>query len=90
MGSLTSLDKLTMEIQTNGAISPEDALKFASNVLKSYFNLFNVADVAVEPDFMTDATKLPLKKKKKKPKNRPKNLTRRLKFWGFLRELSMP
>lgn len=61
VGSLTSLDKLTLEIQTNGAISPEDALKFASNVLKSYFSLFNAADVAVEPDFMTDVTKITAK-----------------------------
>ncbi len=68
VGSLTSLDKLTMEIQTNGAISPEDALKFASNVLKSYFNLFNVADVAVEPDFMTDATKITAKEKEEEAK----------------------
>lgn len=61
VGALTSLDKLTLEIQTNGAINPEDALKFASNVLKSYFGLFNVADVAVEPDFMTDVTKIAAK-----------------------------
>lgn len=63
VGALTSLDKLTLEIQTNGAITPEDALKFASNVLKSYFGLFNAADVAVEPDFMTDVTKIAAKAK---------------------------
>lgn len=58
VGALTDLDKLTLEIETNGAISPEDAMKFASNVLKSYFGLFNAADVAVEPDFMTDPQKI--------------------------------
>lgn len=68
VGSLTSLDKLTMEIQTNGAISPEDALKFASNVLKSYFGLFNVADVAVEQDFMTDVNKINAKVKEEELK----------------------
>lgn len=68
VGSLTDLDKLTLEIQTNGAISPEDALKFASNVLKSYFNLFNVADVAVEPDFMTDMNKITAKEKEEEAK----------------------
>jgi len=63
VGALTDLDKLTLEIQTNGAISPEDALKFASNVLKSYFGLFNAADVAVEPEFMTDPQKIIEKEK---------------------------
>lgn len=68
VSSLTNLDKLTMEIQTNGAISPEDALKFASNVLKSYFNLFNVADVAIEPEFMTDINKITAKAKEEEAK----------------------
>lgn len=68
VGALTSLDKLTMEIQTNGAITPEDALKFASNVLKSYFGLFNAADVMVEPDFMTDVTKITAKAKEEETK----------------------
>lgn len=68
VGSLTNLDKLTVEIETNGAISPEDALKFASNVLKSYFNLFNVANVAVEPDFMTDVNKITEKEKQEEAK----------------------
>lgn len=68
VGSLTSLDKLTLEIMTNGAISPEDALKFSSNVLKSYFGLFNVAEVAVESDFMTDVTKITAKAKEEEAK----------------------
>lgn len=68
VGSLTNLDKLMLEIQTNSAITPEDALKFASNVLKSYFNLFNVADVAVESDFMTDVTKITAKEKEEESK----------------------
>ncbi|MEK9133068.1 MAG: DNA-directed RNA polymerase subunit alpha [Patescibacteria group bacterium] len=68
VGPLTNLDKLTLEIMTNGAISPEDALKFSSNVLKSYFSLFNVAEVAVEPDFMTDITKITAKEKEEESK----------------------
>lgn len=68
VGPLTNLDKLTLEIQTNGAISPEDALKFSSNLLKSYFGLFNVAEVAVEPDFLTDASKISAKEKEEEAK----------------------
>jgi DNA-directed RNA polymerase subunit alpha len=68
VGSLTSLDKLTLEIQTNGAISPEDALKFSSNLLKSYFGLFNATEVTVEPDFLTDASKIAMKEKEEESK----------------------
>lgn len=68
VGSETSLDKLTLEIETNGAISPEDALKFSANVLKSYFSLFNIADVAVEADFMTDINKITAKAKEEESK----------------------
>lgn len=68
VGSLTNLDKLTLEIQTNGAITPEDALKFASNLLKSYFGLFNVADVSVEPDFITDMSKIAAKTEQQEAK----------------------
>ena len=68
VGSLTNLDKLTLEITTNGAISPEDALKFASNVLKSYFGLFNATDAVIEPDFMTDITKITEKAKDEEAK----------------------
>lgn len=54
VGQMTNLDKLTMEIETNGAISPEDALKFASNILKSYYDLFDMDEIPVESDFMSD------------------------------------
>ncbi len=54
VGQMTNLDKLTLEIKTNGAISPEDALKFSSNVLQSYFNLFNMENIMVEKEFMSD------------------------------------
>lgn len=54
VGSLTNLDKLTLEIKTNGAISPEDALKFSSNLAQSYFNLFNTENIMVEEEYMSD------------------------------------
>jgi DNA-directed RNA polymerase subunit alpha len=54
VGQMTNLDKLTLEIQTDGTITPEDALKFGSNILVSYFNLFNEKGVMVEADFMSD------------------------------------
>ncbi|MBU0578264.1 DNA-directed RNA polymerase subunit alpha [Patescibacteria group bacterium] len=54
VGQMTDLDKLTIEVETNGSISPEDALKFASSVLKSYFDLFLMEEDDIEPDFRSD------------------------------------
>ncbi len=54
VGEMTNLDNLMIEIETNGSITPEDALKFSSSVLKSYFDLFLVIDEEVEPDFQSD------------------------------------
>lgn len=51
VGEMVDLDKLTIEIETNGSIAPQDALKFSASVLKSYFDLFLVEGTEVEPDF---------------------------------------
>lgn len=55
VGKMTNLDNLMIEVETNGSITPEDALKFSSSVLKSYFDLFLVSGDDVEPDFRSDA-----------------------------------
>jgi DNA-directed RNA polymerase subunit alpha len=54
VGQMTDLDKLTLEIKTNGSISPEDSLKFAASILKSYFDLFLMEEDEIEPDFRSD------------------------------------
>jgi DNA-directed RNA polymerase subunit alpha len=61
VGQMVNLDKLTLEIQTDGTITPEDALKFSSNILTSYFNLFNEEGIMVEQDFMSDFAKIAAK-----------------------------
>ncbi|MBD3156811.1 DNA-directed RNA polymerase subunit alpha [Candidatus Peregrinibacteria bacterium] len=61
VGQMTNLDKLVLEIKTDGTIVPEDALKFSSNILVSYFNLFNEEGVMVEQDFMSDFAKIAAK-----------------------------
>lgn len=58
VGELTNLDKLEIEVRTNGSMTPEDSMKFASNILKSYFDLFNQENEIVEGDFITDPEKL--------------------------------
>lgn len=54
VGQMTDLDKLSIEMETNGSITPEDALKFAASLLTSYFNLFNIKEELIEPDFQAD------------------------------------
>lgn len=54
VGQMTNLDALTLDVETNGSISPEEALKFAANLGQSYFQLFNHEQVQIESEFMSD------------------------------------
>jgi len=40
VGQRTDYDKLIMEIYTNGAVSPKDALLYASNILQRHLDIF--------------------------------------------------
>jgi len=70
VGEMTNLDKLSIEIKTDGTISPEDALKFSSNILVSYFSLFNEEGIMVEQDFMSDFAKITAKEQEQE-KSKP-------------------
>lgn len=70
VGQMTNLDKLKLEIMTDGSINPEDALKFSSNILQSYFSLFNQENAIVEEDFMSDFKKIQ-EKEEEEEKNKP-------------------
>ena len=63
VGQMTNLDQLTLEVETNGALTAEDSLKFASNLLQSYFNLFNTEEVMVEENFLSDVKSIMEKEK---------------------------
>lgn len=63
VGQMTNLDKLTIEVETNGSMTPEDALKFSANVLKSYFGLFDASENPVEAEFMSDMHSIAAKQK---------------------------
>ncbi|EKD47830.1 MAG: hypothetical protein ACD_65C00269G0003 [uncultured bacterium] len=58
VGQRTDLDKLVMEVETNGSLTPEDAVKFAANVLTSYFEIFDKSETPVEAEFMSDFDKI--------------------------------
>lgn len=70
VGQMTNLDKLVIEVETDGSITPEDAVRFSSNILQSYFNLFNQENIMVEADYMSDFQKIS-EKAEMEEKNKP-------------------
>jgi DNA-directed RNA polymerase subunit alpha len=51
VGQRTDYDKLILEVETNGAIRPEEAVVKAANVIKQYMEAFRIGDEAPENDF---------------------------------------
>lgn len=48
VGQRTDFDKLTIQIWTTGAITPEEALSFAAKLLKDHLNVFGHAEQEME------------------------------------------
>ncbi len=49
VGQQTDFDKLTIEVWTNGAVKPDDALAFAAKILKEQLNIFINFEELAEP-----------------------------------------
>ncbi len=58
VGQRTDLDKLVMEVMTNGSLTAEEAMQFASQMLQSYFKYFGSDQKTVEPQFMADFSRV--------------------------------
>ena len=63
------LKTLSNLVENNNALIVY-SLKFASNILQSYFGLFNKENAIVEEDFMSDFNKIQ-EQEKKKEENKP-------------------
>jgi DNA-directed RNA polymerase subunit alpha len=51
LGQMTDYDKLTLEVWTNGAISPQDAIGQAAKLLKDHMSIFiNFEELAEAPE----------------------------------------
>jgi DNA-directed RNA polymerase subunit alpha len=51
VGQITDYDRLLLEVWTNGAISPEEALLYASNILQRHLDIFvNYGELPVEEE----------------------------------------
>ncbi len=57
VGQRTNLDKLVLELDTNGSLNSKDALKFASRLLTSYFNYFSLSEEQIEQEFFANFTR---------------------------------
>jgi DNA-directed RNA polymerase subunit alpha len=62
VGQKTDYDKLTLEVWTDGSISPEDAVAYAAKILKEQMTIFIQFDEDLEPEPLKKATE------KEKPK----------------------
>lgn len=58
VGQRTNLEKLSIEIITNGSLSADEAVRFASQILSQYFNFFSMDQETVEKEFMADFTRV--------------------------------
>lgn len=54
VGQRTNLERLVLTVQTNGSLSGEEAVRFASQLLTQYFNFFSMDQSTVEKEFMAD------------------------------------
>ena len=62
VGQITDYDKLTMSVETNGAISPEDAVAFAARIMQDQLQVFvNFEDPEDEKE-KEEAQELPFNK----------------------------
>ena len=51
VGQITDYDKLTMEIETDGSVTPENSLAYAAKILKDQMSLFiNFNEAGAEPE----------------------------------------
>lgn len=60
-GTIVGLDKLVLTIETDGGVTPSDALAQAATVLKDFFKRFAMAEDAEEEVVEEEATDLSLK-----------------------------
>jgi DNA-directed RNA polymerase subunit alpha len=55
LGQMTDYDKLTLEVWTNGAISPQDAIGYAAKLLKDHMSIFiNFEEVPEQQEEVAD------------------------------------
>lgn len=62
VGDLTNLDQVTLEVETDGSLEAENAIKLSADILQSYFALFSEKDAYKDEDFTTSFERIKAKK----------------------------
>lgn len=57
VGQRTNLEKLVIEVMTNGSLTADEAVRFASQLLANYFSFFSLDQETVEKEFLADFTR---------------------------------
>ena len=57
VGQRTNLEKLVIEVVTNGSLSADEAIRFGSQLLSQYFTFVSLDQETVEKVFMADFTR---------------------------------
>lgn len=68
VGQITNYDKLTMNIETDGTMSPQEAVRQASQILINHFSVLTPQGVMAEPVVSVDESDVEEKPAKKKSK----------------------
>ncbi len=53
VGEQINLDQLTLMVDTDGTIDPQDAIKLSAGIIENYFQLFNTEDAYTDAEFTT-------------------------------------
>jgi DNA-directed RNA polymerase subunit alpha len=70
VGQITNYDKLTLNLETDGTISPEQAVNYATKLLIDHFNLLYKEEVKIDPERANQESKETIKKKTAKKTNK--------------------
>ncbi len=66
VGDQTNLDQLRLEVETDGSLEAENAIKLSASILESYFQLFNTEDAYTDEDFTTNFSAIKAKEEAEK------------------------
>ncbi len=61
IGQKTDYDKLTLEVWTDGSVSPDNAVAYAAKIMKEQLNPFINFDEEMEPEHVEDTKEEPVK-----------------------------
>ena len=85
VGQRTDYDRLTVTVETNGTITPEDAIAYAAALAQVHFQYF--VDFGKVPT-MRDAGAAPAARRRRQPAAAPRPADRRLRALGPLAQLA--